>query len=50
LFLVIALIAGLLGFFDVAGASWFTFEALFFVFVVLFIVRLLLGGRNSEPI
>jgi uncharacterized membrane protein YtjA (UPF0391 family) len=50
LFLVIALIAGLFGFFDVAGTSWFIAKVLFFVFLVLFVVTLLLGGRTSEPI
>jgi len=50
LFLVVALIAGLFGFFDVAGTSMWIAKVLFFVFLVLFIVSLLVGGRTSEPI
>jgi uncharacterized membrane protein YtjA (UPF0391 family) len=45
-FLVIALIAGALGFFGVAGAAVGIAKVLFFVFLVLFIVSLLVGrGR-----
>jgi len=45
-FLVIALIAGALGFFGVAGAAVGIAKILFFVFLVLFVVSLLIGrGR-----
>lgn len=44
-FLVIALIAGLLGFTSVAGtAMWFA-KVLFVVFLILFVVALIFGRR-----
>jgi uncharacterized membrane protein YtjA (UPF0391 family) len=47
-FLVIALIAGALGFFGVAGAAVGIAKILFFVFLVLFVVSLLVGrGRGA---
>jgi uncharacterized membrane protein YtjA (UPF0391 family) len=48
-FLVIALIAGALGFFGVAGAAVGIAKILFFVFLVLFVVSLIIGrsGRGT---
>jgi len=49
IFLVVALIAGALGFGGVAGASMGIAQVLFFVFVVLFVVSLiahLVRGRG----
>jgi uncharacterized membrane protein YtjA (UPF0391 family) len=46
-FLVIALIAGALGFFGVAGAAVGIAKILFFVFLVLFVVSLLIGRRGG---
>ncbi len=43
IFLVIGLIAGLLGFTGVAGASIAIAKTLFFVFIVIFLVLLVLG-------
>jgi uncharacterized membrane protein YtjA (UPF0391 family) len=43
IFLVIGLIAGLLGFTGVAGASIAIAKTLFFVFMVIFLVLLLAG-------
>jgi uncharacterized membrane protein YtjA (UPF0391 family) len=43
-FLVIALIAALLGFFSVAGTAADIAKVLFFVFLVLFVVSLIFGG------
>ena len=43
IFLVIGLIAGLLGFTSVAGASIAVAKTLFFVFMVIFLVLLLAG-------
>ena len=43
IFLVIALIAGLLGFTSVAGASIAIAKTLFFIFIVIFLVLLLAG-------
>ena len=41
IFLVVALIAGVLGFGSIAGASMQIAQVLFFVFVVLFVVSLI---------
>jgi uncharacterized membrane protein YtjA (UPF0391 family) len=49
-FLVIALIAGALGFFGVAGAAVGIAKILFFVFLVLFVVSLLLGRRAGPTV
>ena len=46
-FLVIALIAGVLGFGGLAGASIGIAKVLFLVFIVLFVVSLLLGRRRG---
>ena len=43
IFLVIGLIAGVLGFTSVAGASIAIAKTLFFVFLVIFLVLLVLG-------
>lgn len=43
IFLVIGLIAGILGFTDVAGASVEIAKILFFIFLVIFLVLLLAG-------
>ena len=51
-FLVVALIAGVLGFTTVAGTSIAIAKILFFVFVVLFLVSLvmhLVRGRGIGP-
>ena len=45
-FLVIALIAGVLGFGVVAGTAASIAKILFFVFLVLFIVGLVMGRRG----
>ncbi|MCA8988657.1 MAG: DUF1328 domain-containing protein [Planctomycetaceae bacterium] len=42
-FLVIALIAAVLGFGGVAGTSMSIAQVLFFVFIVLFVISLLFG-------
>jgi uncharacterized membrane protein YtjA (UPF0391 family) len=43
IFLVIALIAGLLGFTGIAGTSMAIAKTLFFIFLVIFLVLLLAG-------
>jgi uncharacterized membrane protein YtjA (UPF0391 family) len=49
-FLVIALIAAALGFGGVAGAATGIAKVLFFLFLVLFVVSLLVGGfRRPVP-
>lgn len=42
-FLVLALIAGLLGFTGIAGQSMYIAKVLFFVFIVLFVLGLIYG-------
>jgi uncharacterized membrane protein YtjA (UPF0391 family) len=44
MFLVVALVAGLLGFTTIGGAAYGFAKILFFVFLVLFIVSLVFGG------
>lgn len=49
-FLVVALIAGLLGFTSIAGAAMGIAKILFFVFLVLFVVSLIMHmvrGRGA---
>ncbi len=45
-FLVIALIAGVLGFGVVAGTAAYIAKVLFVVFLVLFIIGLIMGRRG----
>ncbi|MDQ0464888.1 uncharacterized membrane protein YtjA (UPF0391 family) [Caulobacter ginsengisoli] len=48
-FLVVALIAGVLGFTTIAGASIAIAKVLFLVFLVLFVVSLIMGlGRRGS--
>ncbi len=47
-FLVIALIAGILGFGVVAGTAASIAKILFFVFLVLFVIGLLMGRRGPS--
>jgi uncharacterized membrane protein YtjA (UPF0391 family) len=49
LFAVIAIIAGILGFGGIAGASWDIAKVLFWIFLAVFVILLLLGimaGRS----
>jgi len=43
LFLVVGLIAGLLGFTGIAGASFAVAKILFFIFIAIFLVLLIAG-------
>ena len=45
-FFVIALIAGVFGFGNIAGASYGIAKVLFFVFVVIFVLLLIFGLRK----
>ena len=53
IFLVVALIAGLLGFTNIAGASLAVAQTLFYIFVVIFVVLLVIalvtGRRIGGP-
>ena len=46
MFLVVALVAGLLGFTTIGGAAYGFAKILFFVFLVLFLVSLVFGGMR----
>jgi uncharacterized membrane protein YtjA (UPF0391 family) len=48
LFLVVALVSALLGFTTVAGTAIEAARIVFFVFLVLFVISLLLGGRRPS--
>ena len=45
-FLVIALIAGVLGFGGIAGSAMGIAKILFFIFLILFVISLLIGKRG----
>jgi uncharacterized membrane protein YtjA (UPF0391 family) len=47
MFLVIAVIAGVLGFVVIVGVAAFILKALFFVFLVMFVVSLVRGRRSN---
>ena len=47
MFLVVALLAGVFGFTELAGGSWLIAKVLFFLFLVLFVVSLFVGRRNT---
>jgi uncharacterized membrane protein YtjA (UPF0391 family) len=49
-FLIVALVAGLLGFTDIMGTSYLIAKVLFFVFLVLFVLSLLTGARTSRDV
>ena len=44
-FLIIAIIAALLGFTTIMGTSLYIAKILFFVFIVLFVISLVMGRR-----
>ena len=44
-FLIIALIAAVLGFSDIAGDAAYIAKILFFIFLVLFVISLLFGKK-----
>ncbi len=50
LFLVVAIVAALFGFSEVAGTSMVAARILFFVFLVLFVVSLVVGSSAREDI
>jgi uncharacterized membrane protein YtjA (UPF0391 family) len=45
-FLIVAIVAGFFGFTGIAGSSIWFGKVLFFVFIILFILSLFLGGRR----
>lgn len=50
LFLVIALVAALFGFTSIAGSAYVIGKVLFVVFLVLFLVSLIVGGRGGRAV
>lgn len=50
LFLVVALIAALFGFGVIEGYSLMAAKVLFFVFLVMFVVSLVMGGRATRDV
>ena len=50
LFLVVALVAALFGFTEVAGTSIVAAKILFFVFLVMFVVSLVMGTRSTRDV
>ena len=44
-FLIIAIIAGLLGFTSIAGGAYAIAKIVFFIFLVLFVISLVMGRR-----
>jgi uncharacterized membrane protein YtjA (UPF0391 family) len=46
MFLVIAIIAAIFGFSNIAGTSAWIAQVLFFVFLVLFVISLVFNGRS----
>jgi uncharacterized membrane protein YtjA (UPF0391 family) len=50
LFLVIALIAALFGFFPVAGVAYDAAKILFFIFIVLAVLSFLGGALRTPPV
>lgn len=48
-FLIVALVAGMLGFSSIAGTAVGIAEILFFVFVILFILALLARALRGKP-
>lgn len=49
-FLVVALIAALFGFTNVAGTAYLAAKIVFFVFLVLFVLSLLTGYRRPREL
>jgi uncharacterized membrane protein YtjA (UPF0391 family) len=47
IFLLVALIAGALGFFSLEGTAMYIAKILFFLFLVIFIVSLIMGRRPA---
>lgn len=45
-FLIIALVAGALGFYSLEGTAMYVAKVLFLIFLILFIVSLVMGRRG----
>lgn len=50
LFLIVALVAGMLGFGFIAAESYLAFKVLFFIFLVLFVISLISGSRTPRDV
>lgn len=49
-FLIVALLAGVFGFWGLEGTAMWMARVLFFVFLVLFVISLAVGGRASRDV
>ena len=49
-FLLVALLAGVFGFTEVAGTSYFVAKICFFVFLILFVLSLIMGRRGPVDV
>lgn len=49
-FLIVALIAALFGFGVIEGYSLMAAKILFFVFLVMFVISLVMGGRSTRDV
>ena len=49
-FLIVALLAGVFGFWGLEGTAMWMARVLFFLFLVLFIVSLIFGGRATRDV
>jgi uncharacterized membrane protein YtjA (UPF0391 family) len=49
-FLIVALVAGLFGFTEIAGPSYLIAKVLFFVFLILFVISLIMGSRTTRDV
>ncbi len=50
LFLIVALIAALFGFGVIEGYSLMAAKILFFVFLIMFVISLVMGGRATRDV
>jgi uncharacterized membrane protein YtjA (UPF0391 family) len=50
IFLVVALIAGLLGFTEIYAPAMVIAKVLFFLFLVLFVISLIMGTRTTRDV
>jgi uncharacterized membrane protein YtjA (UPF0391 family) len=50
IFLVVALLAGVFGFWGLEGTAMWMARVLFFLFLILFIVSLIFGGRATRDV
>lgn len=50
IFLIVALIAGAFGFWGLEGTAMWMARVLFFLFLVMFVIALIVGGRVTRDV